>query len=74
MTKQEENKALVLAAFDTLFNQRDYVGGSSGTGRPTTSSTVPTSSPGRTGLFDLIRGATWRRCGTSAGVIVAEGD
>jgi hypothetical protein len=24
-TKQEKNKALVLAAFDTLFNKRDYV-------------------------------------------------
>ena len=24
-TKQEENKALVLEAFDTLFNKRDYV-------------------------------------------------
>ena len=23
-TKQESNKALVLKAFDTLFNQRDY--------------------------------------------------
>ena len=24
LTKQEKNKALVLNAFDTLFNQRDY--------------------------------------------------
>ena len=24
-TKQEKNKALVLEAFDTLFNKRDYV-------------------------------------------------
>ena len=25
-TKQEKNKALVLEAFDTLFNKRDYAG------------------------------------------------
>jgi hypothetical protein len=26
LTNQEKNKALVLEAFDTLFNKRDYVG------------------------------------------------
>ena len=34
-TKQERNKALVLEAFDTLFNRRDYVAAEH-TGRPNT--------------------------------------
>ena len=41
-TIQEKNKALVLDAFDTLFNKRDYVAAER-IGRLTTSSTVLTS-------------------------------
>ena len=36
-SKEARNKALVLKAFDTLFNKRDY------SGRRTTFNTVPTS-------------------------------
>ena len=41
-TIQEKNKALVLEAFDTLFNKRDYAAAER-IGRPTTSSTARTS-------------------------------
>ena len=40
---EEQNKALVLAAFDTLFNKRDYARRSFG--RRTTSSTAPIFHP-----------------------------
>jgi hypothetical protein len=41
-TKQERNKALVLEAFDTLFNKRDYAAAEN-FGRLTVSSTALTS-------------------------------
>ena len=54
MTKQEENKALALKAFDTLFNQRDY-----DTAWEYWSPTYIQHSahigPGREGLFDLVK-------------------
>jgi len=52
----EANKALVLEAFDTLFNQRDYVAAQ----RFWSSNYIQHSAhiaPGREGLFDLIRNA-----------------
>jgi predicted SnoaL-like aldol condensation-catalyzing enzyme len=55
-TKQEENKALVLEAFDTLFNKRDYEAAE----RYWSPNYVQHSAhiePGRDGLFNLIRNA-----------------
>jgi predicted SnoaL-like aldol condensation-catalyzing enzyme len=69
---QQQNKALVLKAFDTLFNKRDYA----------TAETywspqyVQHSShiePGRKGLFDLVRAAP-ANMKYEPGPIVAEGD
>ncbi|MEP9372826.1 nuclear transport factor 2 family protein [Mesorhizobium sp. KR1-2] len=54
-TSPEQNKALVLKAFDTLFNKRDYVAA-----EPLWSETYIQHSahipPGRDGLFKLVRG------------------
>jgi predicted SnoaL-like aldol condensation-catalyzing enzyme len=71
-TTPEQNKALVLKAFDTLFNQRDYAAA-----EPFWSPDYIQHSahiePGREGLFDLIKSlpATLKY---EAGAIVAEGD
>jgi predicted SnoaL-like aldol condensation-catalyzing enzyme len=71
-TTAQQNKALVLKAFDTLFNKRDYA----------TAETywsphyVQHSShiePGRKGLFDLVRAAP-ANMKYEPGPIVAEGD
>jgi predicted SnoaL-like aldol condensation-catalyzing enzyme len=54
-TKQERNKALVLEAFDTLFNKRDYVAAE----RYWPPNYIQHSAhiaPGREGLFNLIKG------------------
>jgi predicted SnoaL-like aldol condensation-catalyzing enzyme len=71
-TKQEKNKALVLAAFDTLFNKRDYVAAE----RYWSPHYIQHSAhiaPGRDGLFNLIKSipATLKY---ESGTIVAEGD
>ena len=53
-TKQEKNKALVLEAFDTLFNKRDYEAAE----RFWSPNYIQHSAhiePGRDGLFNLIR-------------------
>jgi predicted SnoaL-like aldol condensation-catalyzing enzyme len=53
-TKQEKNKALVLEAFDTLFNKRDYVAAE----RYWSPDYIQHSAhiaPGREGLFNLIK-------------------
>jgi len=53
-TKQERNKALVLEAFGTLFNRRDYAAAE----RFWSDRYIQHSAhiaPGREGLFDLIR-------------------
>ena len=53
-TTQEKNKALVLEAFDTLFNKRDYVGAE----RFWSPNYIQHSAhiaPGREGLFNLIK-------------------
>ena len=54
-SKEEENKALVLVAFDALFNQRDY----SAAERYWSPGYIQHSAhiaPGRDGLFDLVKG------------------
>jgi predicted SnoaL-like aldol condensation-catalyzing enzyme len=71
-TKQERNKALVLEAFDTLFNKRDYAAAE----RYWSPDYIQHSAhiaPGREGLFTLVRAlpATLKY---EAGVIVADGD
>ena len=71
-TTQEKNKALVLEAFDTLFNKRDY----EAAGRYWSPNYIQHSAhiePGRDGLFNLIRNApdTLRY---EHQLIVAEGD
>jgi predicted SnoaL-like aldol condensation-catalyzing enzyme len=55
-TTPEQNKALVLEGFDTLFNQRDYAAAE----RFWSDRYVQHSAhiaPGREGLFDLVRAA-----------------
>lgn len=72
MTLQESNKALVLKAFDTLFNQRDYEAAE----RFWSPDYIQHSAhiePGRNGLFDLIKGIP-PTLKYEAGLIVAEGD
>ena len=71
-TTPEQNKALVLEAFDTLFNKRDYEAAS----RFWSDTYIQHSAhiePGRDGLFNLIRSApdTLRY---EHQVILAEGD
>ena len=71
-TKKSQNKALVLEAFDTLFNKRDYVAAE----RYWSPNYIQHSAhiePGRDGLFNLIKSvpATLKY---EPGVIVADGD
>jgi predicted SnoaL-like aldol condensation-catalyzing enzyme len=71
-TTQEKNKALVLEAFDTLFNKRDYQAAE----RYWSPNYIQHSAhiePGREGLFNLIRNSpdTLRY---EHQLIVAEGD
>ena len=54
-SKEEENKALVLVAFDALFNKRDY----SAAERYWSPAYIQHSAhiaPGRDGLFNLVKG------------------
>ena len=70
--KQEKNKALVLEAFDTLFNKRDYVGAE----RYWSPHYIQHSThiaPGREGLFNLIKSIP-QTLKYEPGMIVAEGD
>jgi predicted SnoaL-like aldol condensation-catalyzing enzyme len=53
-TPQERNKALVLDAFDTLFNKRDY-DAAARYWSPTYIQHSAHIAPGRAGLFDLIK-------------------
>jgi predicted SnoaL-like aldol condensation-catalyzing enzyme len=72
VSKEEKNKALVLEAFDTLFNKRDYAAAE----RYWSPHYIQHSAhiePGREGLFNLVKSlpATLRY---EAGLVVAEGD
>ena len=71
-TTSEQNKALVLKAFDTLFNQRDYEAASHfwSPDYLQHSAHIP---PGREGLFELVR-ALPAALRYEHGPIVAEGD
>jgi predicted SnoaL-like aldol condensation-catalyzing enzyme len=51
---QEENKALVLKAFDTLFNKRDYAQAERFWSDPYIQHSAHIE-PGRDGLFNLVR-------------------
>jgi predicted SnoaL-like aldol condensation-catalyzing enzyme len=53
-TTPEQNKALVLEAFDTLFNQRDYAAAAGFWSGEYIQHSAHIE-PGRDGLFDLIR-------------------
>ena len=69
---ESENKALVLEAFDTLFNKRDYAAAE----RYWSPDYIQHSAhiePGREGLFNLIKGIP-PTLKYEAGVIVADGD
>src|SRR5712692_9325887 len=71
-TTESKNKALVLEAFDTLFNERDYAQAE----RYWSPDYIQHSAhiaPGRDGLFNLIKNSppTLRY---EPGVIVADGD
>jgi predicted SnoaL-like aldol condensation-catalyzing enzyme len=71
-TSPEQNKALVLEAFDTLFNKRNYEAAE----RFWSSKYIQHSAhiePGREGLFDLVRNAPGN-LRYEHGLILAEGD
>ncbi|HMH43297.1 MAG TPA: nuclear transport factor 2 family protein [Pyrinomonadaceae bacterium] len=71
-TKQEKNKALVLEAFDTLFNKRDYAAAEK-FWSPNYIQHSAHIEPGREGLFNLVKRlpATLKY---EPGTIVADGD
>ena len=71
-SKEEKNKALVLEAFDTLFNKRNYAAAE----RYWSPDYIQHSahiSPGREGLFDLVKSIP-PTLKYEPGVIVADGD
>jgi predicted SnoaL-like aldol condensation-catalyzing enzyme len=71
-TSSEQNKALVLEAFDTLFNKRDYAAAERFWSERYIqhSAHIP---PGRDGLFNLVRGLP-NTLRYKNHVILAEGD
>ena len=71
-TSPEANKAIVLEAFDTLFNKRDYEKAAE-FWSPEYLQHSAHIAPGRDGLFNLVRALpdTLRH---ESGLIVAEGD
>jgi predicted SnoaL-like aldol condensation-catalyzing enzyme len=71
-TRQEKNKALVLDAFDTLFNKRDYTAAETywSPNYIQHSAHIPA---GRDGLFNLIK-ASPPSLRYEHGLIMAEGD
>ncbi|HEX4183403.1 MAG TPA: nuclear transport factor 2 family protein [Caulobacteraceae bacterium] len=71
-TTPEQNKTLVLEAFETLFNRRDYAAAA----RFWSDEYIQHSAhiePGREGLFDLVRAAP-DALRYEPGLILAEGD
>src|SRR6266403_5398923 len=71
-TTQDRNKALVLVAFDTLFNKRDYEAAQR-YWSPTYIQHSAHIAPGREGLFNLIKSMP-PTLKYEPGMIVAEGD
>ena len=72
MNVQEKNKSLVLEAFDTLFNKRDYTAAE----RFWSPNYIQHSAriePGRDGLFDHVRGLP-STLKYEPGLVVADGD
>src|SRR5713226_7032775 len=69
---ESKNKALVLEAFDTLFNKRDY-GAAERFWSPDYIQHSAHIAPGRGGLFDLIKSIP-PTLKYETGTIVAEGD
>ena len=71
-TREEKNKALVLEAFDTLFNRRDYSAAEQfwSPGYIQHSAHI---APGRVGLFDLVHSLP-PTLKYEPGTIVADGD
>jgi predicted SnoaL-like aldol condensation-catalyzing enzyme len=71
-TIEEKNKTLVIKAFDTLFNKRDYAAAQN-FWSPHYVQHSAHIAPGREGLFDLIKSLP-RTLKYEAGTIVAGGD
>ncbi|HLK56536.1 MAG TPA: nuclear transport factor 2 family protein [Chthonomonadaceae bacterium] len=71
-TTPEENKALVLKAFDTLFNKRDYEAAACYWSDNYIQHSAHIE-PGRDGLFNLVRSAP-NTLRYEYGLILAEGD
>jgi len=71
-SKEAKNKALVLEAFETLFNRRDYVTAEQ-YWSPNYIQHSAHIAPGREGLFNLIK-STPPTLKYEPGLIVAEGD
>ena len=71
-TVQERNKALVLEAFDALFNKRDYAA-AEGYWSPNYIQHSAHIEPGREGLFNLVKAAP-PALKYEHGLIVADGD
>jgi len=71
-TVESKNKALVLEAFDTLFNRRDYAAAEK-FGSPHYIQHSAHIAPGREGLFDLTKSLP-PTLKYEPGTIVAEGD
>ena len=69
---QEKNKALVLEAFDTLFNKRDYAGAEK-YWSPNYLQHSAHIEPGREGLFNLVKSLP-PTLKYEPGAIVAEGN
>jgi predicted SnoaL-like aldol condensation-catalyzing enzyme len=69
---QERNKALVLEAFDTLFNKRDYAAAER-FWSPRYIQHSAHIAPGRGGLFELVKAAP-PTLKYEPGLVVAEGD
>ena len=72
-TTESTNNALVLAAFDTLFNKRDYVAAEHFWSTDYIQHSAHIAS-GRDGLFDLIKSAPATLKYESGTAAVAEGD
>ena len=69
---EDRNRALVLEAFDTLFNRRDY-DAAQGFWSPSYIQHSAHIAPGRDGLFDLVKAAP-ANMRYENGLIVASGD